>query len=260
MITTPHDLSITHYLRHVNVWLLVLSASIYSTFSTAETTNLAVVSPVAPSNFSATYKANIKGFAVNATRELKTMDNGLYELSFRASSWAAKIDEVSIFSLNGNYIQPITYAFKQSALGKKRERNLEFLPSEQRISSTEKDTSQSIDNVDNKALDKLNYQLQLQFDLLNNKQNLHYKIADKDRLKDYRFDIIGEEVLDTALGQLTTIKVNVIRENANKITHIWFAKEWSHLLVQLKQFEGSKQKLSIKINTATVNNINVTGA
>jgi hypothetical protein len=234
-----------------------LTATLLLTISTLSTADSAV--SAAATSFSASYKANIKGFAVNAKRELKVLDNGLYQLSFRAKSWAAKLDEISTFSLDGSTIQPANYQFTQSALGKKRERSLTFDRAEQRISSTEKDNTQDISNIDNAALDKLNYQLQLQFDLLNNKSDLQYQIADKGRLKSYRFDIVGEETLDTALGSLTTVKVNVIRENANKVTHIWFAKDWSYLLVQLKQFEGDKQKLSIKIHTATVNNTTVAG-
>lgn len=221
-----------------------------------------------PLTFSATYKANIKGFAVKATRELKALDNDRYELSFRATSWAAKIDEISTFSLKDQLIQPLEYHYTQSALGKTRERTLVFNREKQQIVSTEKDENKTISNQENLALDKLNYQLQLQLDLsqqYSQQQNdqqqdqLSYQIADKGALKGYRFEIAGEEVLETALGALNTIKVHVIRDNPKKTTHIWFAKDWEYLLVQLKQFEDNKQKLSININTATVNRTNVAG-
>lgn len=259
MTTTPyHDIA-RSYLRHAFTATLLLAVSSATLAETASATTPITTPTKMPASFSASYKANIKGFAVNAKRELKQLDNGLYELSFRAKSWAAKLDEVSTFRLDGSSIQPANYQYTQSALGKKRERSLAFHRAEQRISSTEKDNTQDISNTNNTALDKLNYQLQLQFDLLNNKTDLQYNIADKGRLKSYRFDIIGEETLDTALGQLTTVKVNVIRENTHKTTHIWFAKDWDYLLVQLKQLEGDKQKLSIKIHTATVNNTTVAG-
>lgn len=209
-------------------------------------------------SFLATYKANIKGFAVNATRELKHVDQQ-HELSFRAKSWAGDVNEVSKFHLNNDTIQATQYQFSQVALGKKRERSLTFKHEEKTITSHYKGETLSIANSDNLALDKLNYQLQLQLDLRADKKNLAYKIADKGSLRHYRFEILDDETLTTKLGELNTTKVKVIRENKNKITYIWFAKDWDYLLVQLKQYEGDKQKLSIALNTAIVNKIAVTG-
>jgi hypothetical protein len=216
------------------------------------------VSPTALS-FSANYKANIKGFAVKASRELKVLDNQQYQLSFRAKSWAANINETSTFSLNDSTIEADTYLYTQTALGKTKERSFAFNRANKTITNVDKGKTIDIANSDNLALDKLNYQLQLQLDLRAGKPNLHYKIADKGSLRDYRFEIQGSEILSTTVGDLHTVKIKVIRENTHKITYIWFAKDWDYLLVQLKQYEDNKQKLSITLDTATVNTIAVTG-
>jgi hypothetical protein len=224
--------------------------------------HLAPANAAASSNalsFSANYKANIKGFAVKASRELKILDNQQYQLSFRAKSWAATIDEVSTFALKDSVIEANTYHYTQTALGKTKERTLAFNRDKKTITSVDKGDSISIANSDHLALDKLNYQLQLQLDLRTDKPNLHYKIADRGSLQDYRFELQGDETLSTAVGDLHTVKIKVIRENTHKITYIWFAKDWDYLLVQLKQYEDDKQKLSITLDTATVNTIAVTG-
>lgn len=249
---------INHHFRHrlqtMAVSMVTAAALLFLSLSSHANT---------PLTFSATYNANIKGFAVKATRELKTLENNQYELSFRATSWAAKIDEISTFTVKDQLIQPLKYHYTQSALGKKRERALVFDRKNQQVISTEKDESKTIPNQENLALDKLNYQLQLQLDLIRQSNQppnnqLDYQIANKGVIKGYRFEVAGEEVLETALGALNTVKVHIIRDNPRKTTHIWFAKDWSYLLVQLKQFKDNKQKLSININTATVNGTTVT--
>lgn len=207
--------------------------------------------------FSANYKANIKGFAVEAQRELKALTNQQYELRFTAKAFIATIDESVVFTVNNQTISPLHYDYKQSTVGKKRERSLAFNTNNS-ITSIDNGNSSEITNAQH-ALDKLSYQLQLQYDVANKQQDLQYTIADKGRLKQYRFEIQNEETITTDIGEITAVKVKVIRENKDKLTYIWFAKEWQHLLVQLEQYNGSKKELSIILSDATVNAVPVTG-
>lgn len=208
--------------------------------------------------FTANYKANIKGFAVNAKRELTALDNGQFKLSFNATSWAAEMEETSVFSWSNKHIQPLQYRYSQSALGKKRYQHLDFDTLNNTVKSDHDGESQVIEKTKH-TLDKLNYQLQLQQDLLANKGNLSYIIVDKGGLKNYRFEQLEEEVLTTQSGQLNTVKVKVIREDNSKTTYIWFAKEWGYLLTRLEQYNGDKQTLSITLDNATVNGVTVNG-
>lgn len=209
------------------------------------------------SPFTAHYKANIKGFAVKATRELKAVDDQQLALRFSAQSWAAKIDESSVFSYENTQIKPISYLYKQSAFGKKRHYSSLFDYAAQSISSSNKDTISTVPFPKQQVLDKLSYQLQLQLDLLHGKSEFLYTIVDKGNLKEYHFKVIGEEILNTPLGDLNTIKV--MRKSHHKTAYIWFAKDWNYLLVQLKQYEDDKQKLSIQLTHATVNQTDVSG-
>jgi hypothetical protein len=211
-----------------------------------------------PVIFTAHYKANIKGFAVKASRELKTLDNGQFALSFNATSWAAEVEESSVFSWADGKIQPVSYRYYQNAFGKKREQNLTFNNTDNTINSNNNGDERVITRTAH-TLDKLNYQLQLQQDLLASSSDFKYAIVDKGNLKDYRFETLGEEAIDTHSGSLNTIKVKVIRENKDKTTYIWFAKDWNNLLAKLEQYNGDKLTLAINLDTATVNNISVKG-
>jgi hypothetical protein len=222
---------------------------------TVERKNILTTEPII---FNADYKANIKGFAVSANRTLKRLENGQLELLFTATSWAANLEESSIFEWNDGLIQPLSYHYHQSAFGKKRQRKLNFNADKNTIDSDNDGDTRIIEQTTH-TLDTLNYQLQLQQDLLANKSDLQYIVANKGSLKQYRFEAQGEEVIETNSGSLNTIKVKVIREGKNKITYIWFAKNWGYLLARLEQYNGEKQTLSIDLDTATVNGIAVTG-
>lgn len=256
----PHSSNISSTRAKVGASLLVLC--LLALCSTAFANNSPKETALA--TFSASYKANIKGFSVDAKRTLLQGDNGQFTLTFTADSWAANVEEYTTFEWVNETIQPITYRYYQTAFGKKRHQALDFTYPE------DNNKSQITINSDNNGeiatvnatlgtLDKLSYQLQLQHDIAKKTENLAYTIADKGRLKEYRFEILGEETLDTALGNLNTRKVKVIRDNNNKTTLLWFAQDWGYLLTRLEQYSGDKQTLTININEATVNNENVVG-
>jgi len=239
----------------------VATPSIDATKPSLKAASPAVVSSIKitePIVFNADYKASIKGFAVSANRTLKHLDNGQFELLFTATSWAANLEESSIFEWNKGQIKPLSYRFHQSAFGKKRQRTLSFNTDQNTISSDNDGDIRVIEQTTH-TLDTLNYQLQLQQDLIANKRDLQYIVANKGNLKKYRFEPQGEEVIETNFGSLNTVKVKVIREGKNKTTYIWFAKNWGYLLARLEQYNGDKQTLSINLDTATVDGITVTG-
>ena len=160
--------------------------------------------------FKADYDAEIKGFAVKASRKLKPLGQDRFELSFRATSWAAKLNETSVFSWQDQEIQPQEYLYNQSAFGKKKQRSASFDLQTQQILSTDGENSKTLP-LKETIFDPLNYQLQLQLDIAANKQNLTYPIVKRGELRQYRFEILGDERLNTKAGELNTVKVKVIR-------------------------------------------------
>ncbi|MGH1484585.1 MAG: DUF3108 domain-containing protein [Cellvibrionaceae bacterium] len=213
--------------------------------------------------FTATYDANIKGLSAQATREFKPVNATLSELNFKATSWLATLNESAQFLWEDQLIQPIRFNYSRKIMGKESEKVLTFDPQNKKIISTYKDKTYTLPNKD-EALDYLSFQLQLQYDLLKydqlkEKKSNVYRIADKDRIKEYRFEIMGDELVETELGNLNTIKVKVIRENKNRATYLWLAKEWHHLLVRLEQHKNEKKEFEIQLTSATVDGRKVAG-
>ena len=223
-------------------------------FVTAE-----VVADGAIKPFSAKYRAYYSGVAINATRELKKMNGNIMMVDFRAKSFLIDINEsASLLWLvdKPSRLTPLDYQYRRTGIGKKRHTHFQFDWQLEQVVNTREKTHIPIP-PNSPVFDKLTYQLQLQHDLINGKTELDYLVVDGQTLKNYRFRIVGEELLTTELGKLATIKVERVRDNDKRTTSIWFAKDWNYLLVQLEQQEKNGDKYLIQLLNATVDGTSV---
>lgn len=206
----------------------------------------------APKTFDNEYKAKLYGFNITVTNRLtKTTDNQ-YHLLFKADSLIGNITEQSQMQWNPaqQTISPLHYSYARRGLSKDRTAELSFDWKNKSVTNNVQKTSWQMD-IAQRVQDKLSYQIQMQQDLLNGKKDVTYQIADGGRLKEYKFLVVGEEMLDTPLGKVNTIKVKRSRENDERVTYAWLAKDWSYLLVRLQQ-EEKGETYTIYIHKATL--------
>lgn len=209
--------------------------------------------------FSAEYDATIQGFPVTAKREYKAINSNISELSFTANSFVASLSETSQFTWEKERIKPLRFTHNRTIFGQSRRKTLSFDWANNQIISTDKGNTKTIKNPQ-EALDHLSFQLQLQHDLSANKiEDKVYRIADRKKVKEYTFKVIGEERIDTVLGALNTTKVMVVRDNNKRITYIWLAKDWDNLLAKLEQYEEKDKKFSIQVTNAVIDGKKVSG-
>lgn len=212
-----------------------------------------------PQIFSATYKAKYAGIPITATRELKALEDGSMVFTFIAKSWIASIEESSHFRwTDDNRIVPEHYTYKRKGLGRNRKAELNFDWQRGRVTNDVQNKPWVMD-IPPLALDKLGYQLQIRTDLINAKPLLEYNIADGGRLKQYSFEVLGEERLDTKIGTFNTVKIRRVREDEDKrYTVFWMAKDWDYLVVRMQQKEDGKS-YEIDLADATLNGVKVKG-
>lgn len=192
-----------------------------------------------PKTFDNEYKAKLYGFNITVTNRLTKTGTNQYDLLFKAESMIGSITETSrmLWDAEQQTVTPLRYVYARRGLGKKRDAELLFDWQKKTVTNNVQKTTWSMD-IAQKVQDKLSYQLQLQQDLINGHSNFNYQIADGGRLKEYKFEKIGEEMLETPLGKVMTVKVKRSRENDDRITYAWLAKDWEHMLVRLQQEEG----------------------
>nr|CAA6827923.1 MAG: Unknown protein [uncultured Thiotrichaceae bacterium] len=104
--------------------------------------------------------------------------------------------------------------------------------------------------VPNGTLDPALLELRIMDDLKANRP-LNYKVTEKGKLKDYRFQRQGKETLSLPAGKYLCEKILMIRDNGERITTIWLAPELNYVPVQIRHNEkGSIIETKLKSYTA----------
>ena len=231
------------------------------TVASQETTDASVIKnapAAAPKPFSNQYISSALGFKITVTHELKQLDDDTYEMRFHAKSWFASIEEVSRLRVDAESTQviPLHYTYKRRGVGKNRDAELTFDWDKETVTNNVQNISWKMD-ITQRVQDKLSYQLQIQQDLRAGEKKFVYQIADGGRLKEYGFEVIGEEVLETPLGKVDTVQVKRSRDDDKRVTYAWLAKKWDFLLVRMQQEEKGKT-YDVDLDTAMVDGKKIT--
>ncbi|WP_189416229.1 DUF3108 domain-containing protein [Cellvibrio zantedeschiae] len=214
-------------------------------------TNLAHAGELTP--FENKYSAKLYGFTIDVTSKLNAQADGIFEFSFDANSTLGRVTETSQFKWNSaeDFATPLQYHYKRTGVGKNKEQILNFDWAKNEVINTKNDARMALD-ASKKIQDSLSYQLQLRQDLMAKKKNLSYLITNAKKNKEYKFEIVGDEVLDTPLGKVNTVKIKRVQTSDERETYAWFAKDFQYLLVRLQQEENGSA-YTIYISKASLN-------
>ena len=204
---------------------------------------------------SASYEAHIShGISLNgeATRELSLQNDGAWSYRFHVDTTPAEITERSIFKLNDGRIKPIQYDYLLSGfLIKDRRQSVVFDQKNGTLNEKYKKKHWTMEAPEN-ILDRLNYQLQLQVDVGSGKKELEYEVIHKGKVRHYRFEVLGEEPIDTKLGQKQALVVQKVRnEEKKRETKLWFDQSPPYPLLKMIQTEPDGEYYEINITTLT---------
>lgn len=168
----------------------------------------------------------------------------------------AQRTETSEFVLSNGYIKPSSYLFNQVGI-KPKEISLAFDWKKMLATGYFKDKKRTTDlsfDLKQKMLDPLSTQLALQIDIANGKKQMSYKVIEDNKIETFQFKVLGNEIIDTPVGKLSTVKVERIREaNSKRQSYIWFAKNWNYTVVKLSHLEKNGQQYVISLSSGSVN-------
>jgi hypothetical protein len=215
-----------------------------------------------PKPFSASYTADWKQVPVSgsAERSLQKLDDGRWQLVFKASMLVAGLTEQSTFTAENDAFLPQSYKFERSGLGKSKDVEFDFDWSQKQVIGS--DRGNPVRFPLNRGMqDKSTYQLALQHDVAAGEKSMSYQVVDGDEIETYDFRVLGEEVVRTAAGLIDAIKVERVRDptQSSRKTILWFAKDWDYLLVRLHQVEKDGKEYQIMLKSGTVDGKNVEG-
>ncbi len=250
----------------LNIFLLAfIIILITSTLAYAEVTQPYTTPKLQLKPFVATYMITAMGLeGINVTNSLSIgkkenqhPDNQSTELSKQAYHFKSYSMPVGLLAfkkdetrneqsegliINGQ-IQPYLYSYLQVRNNKThRQVELNFDWKQNKVTNHHKHKKNKWRMpVPDLTVDKLSYQLMLMLKLASNPDdNFSVTVADGGKLKEYFFEIMGEERVYTSLGSYKALKIQHQRYKKEKQITLWCAPELNFLPVKIIQEEEGK--------------------
>jgi hypothetical protein len=243
--------------------LLLLFMQSTTAFSSTTATSLESTPESPISLYSANYSATFSGLKIEAVQRLEEIEPGIYRESLTAKNFLGKIDEQSTFNLTDEQqLRPTEYSYIRSFFGSTKTEVQHFDWKNNTVRYQKNDSHQETALAAGQ-LDMITHRLQLRRDLNAGHTAFSYPVISRGKLKQYEYRVAGNEVLETAIGPLQTVRVERIGYAAsdNQFT-AWLASDWDHLIVKLEQKKnGDSHQLELRsavINNQTVLPLNIT--
>ena len=199
-----------------------------------------------PGNFEASYSLHSMGTRFAAMkRSFTRLDNGEYLYLSETSTVGLlslfrkdHIIEKSTWHFSGGQLQPLLYSYEHTGGKKDRDVVVKFDWSTRRIINSINGSSWQMP-IRAYILDKLLYQLAIMYDLEKGVKDISYAIADGGKIKKYDFELVGEERLQTPIGEFSTLKLSRHKPNSRRKTVIWCARELGYMPVKVENIENN---------------------
>lgn len=188
--------------------------------------------------FKASYQSQGFGMEIVVNRTLVKNADGSWTASADTSKLFFNVNESSEFTVDNGLIKPRKHFYQQTS-GGKRNRDWRFDYANNTVTNLNEKDPWALP-LQAKAQDRFSYQLQMGLDLQCDPKrtaDLVYLVPDKNNYDEYRFKVIGHELLDTALGQVDTIKLERSRSNNTRKDIVWLAPQWNYQMVLLRHIE-----------------------
>lgn len=195
--------------------------------------------------YTAEYTVHLNGFKIGElTRKLEpgangtwVLENTMYTTGLASVFKKDRVTETSVWKPGEENPIPLTYKAHYTGRSKDVTEGLTF-DWDRGIVTSLRDGKETAVPLHKGVLDKLMYQIVLRHDLARGRKDISYEVADRGKIENYEFEVLGKEKLVTVLGELDTIKVR------KGTTTFWCAVELDYLLVQLVQEEDSHKVAS----------------
>jgi len=199
--------------------------------------------PLAPYSVTMDMMSGTKRHAISTTT-LSQPDGGgwRYGTESEATSFVAKLAgakafEETFFVVEDEQLTPVKYSYDRSTRVKSRKDVIEFdwdamtatnLPGERHW----------VLEIPDGALDEYLVNIALMRAICAGQEELVFDVVDrKGRMEEQRFARVGEESVATSFGTFETIKVERLRDTAERKTFLWFAPELGYLPIKMRHEE-----------------------
>jgi len=208
-----------------------------------------------PPEFTAIYQLNKLGMNAAETRITHTKQTDgswLYKSQTQTKGLISifrkdKITErTQLNNITGSY-KPVSYDYIHQGSKKNRNRSIAFDWQNKTANINNRGKRSSFAIADDVA-DSFSLQLKIMSNLDDNNRQLDYNIIHKGQLKAYQFEILGEDIADTAAGNFKAIKWKRTRKQGKRTTIMWLAPELHYLPVRIQHIEKDGTNFSLTLS------------
>ena len=96
--------------------------------------------------------------------------------------------------------------------------------------------------------DRVSHLVQLRSDLLNGKTSFNYNVSYKGKLQQFSYLREADEMLDTKMGTLNTVKLVRTKQNGD-IFSLWLSQELNYVPVKIAQYEKDKADITMLLES-----------
>ena len=91
----------------------------------------------------------------------------------------------------------------------------------------------------------MTHKQQLRLDLASGLEDVYYTVIKNGQIENYRYQVVGHEVLQTSIGELNTttlLRKDIIegKESAEAQSKIWLASDWDYLMLKFETYDKDK--------------------
>lgn len=211
--------------------------------------------------YSARYQASANGVSAIAQREFIRINDNSYRLQIRllaeiAGQQLAKLEQTSEIAFINNSFQPLSYSYMLSGIS--TEAHAINYNWEAKLALSRRDEESWSIDLNGAVWDQLSHQFALRQIFVNKKAETNsgeheFLLIDGDEVEIHRYTVIGEEILITTLGSLSTVRLERIQEDSeSRKTSIWLAKDWGYLLARIEQINDSGLRIEFDLENAVL--------
>lgn len=214
--------------------------------------NAAQAKPKSLKPFHATYRVYAKGvpFKSIAHHKLTQADDGRMKLEMKISSFFSKLEERAIFQpLEDCQFLAHEYRHVRKGLGKNKNYTIKFDWQELEATFKQRKKDKQVYEISEGLIDRMTEQLAVQCLAAKGLEEFTIVIADKNRVKEHKFKVVGKETIETSNAAFETIKLSRVRENSSRTTTFWLATEHQYALVKMVQEKDGGDKFQLVLKT-----------
>ena len=209
-----------------------------------------------PLPFEASYTIFKKGVEVaKMHRSLSRLDNGEYIYRSETNStglvsifYKLHVLEESHWRLQNQKIQPLDYSYQRIKKKKKSHKQTIFDWENHQVNSIVNGKKSTLE-LKPEMTDKLLYQLDMMHNLERGHHPASYTVVDGTKIKTYNFEYLGEELLDTPIGKLNTVKIVRQKHDEKGNLTLWCASELHFLPVKVEATDDEGSMTTAMITT-----------